>query len=263
MVDRGGAVVGGGEDGGLAGRVVIVTGAGTGIGRAVAELLLERGGRAVVVGRRESVLRELAADHDSDRVDVVVADLAQPGAAAEVVAAATDRFGAVHGVVNNAGLARFAALEEASDRDFERMLAINVRAPAALIRAALPQLRKDRGAVVNVSSVGGALAMPGRSFYGAGKAALNSLTRSLARELAPDVRVNAVLPGPVDTPMWDDMGLDGPGSDALRAGLLAATPLGRFGRPDEIAGWVCHLLDPLASGWVTGALIPVDGGRTC
>lgn len=104
--------------------------------------------------------------------------------------------------------------------------------------------------------------MPGRSFYGASKAALNSLTRSLARELAPDVRVNAVLPGPVDTPMWSDLGLDPEQAASLRSSLLAATPMGRFGRPDEVARWVCGLLDPELSGWITGALIAVDGGRT-
>ncbi|MFI9530637.1 SDR family NAD(P)-dependent oxidoreductase [Micromonospora rosaria] len=246
---------------GIAGRTVIVTGAGTGMGRAIAEHLLARDATVVAVGRREAALRRLTAAGDH-RVEVIATDITRPGAAEHIVAAATARFGTVHGLVNNAGLARFAALDTATDDDFDRLLATNVRAPAALIRAALPHLRQHRGAVVNVSSVGGVLAMPGRSLYGASKAALNSLTRSLARELAPDVRVNAVLPGPVDTPMWDDMGLDTAASAALRSSLLAATPLGRFGQPAEVAGWVCGLLDPEFSGWITGALIPVDGGRT-
>nr|WP_171116168.1 MULTISPECIES: SDR family oxidoreductase [Streptomyces] len=249
------------RDDGIAGRTVIVTGAGTGLGRAITEHLLARGANVAAVGRREAALRELTGGGD-ERVEVIATDITRPGAAEHVVAAATARFGTVHGLVNNAGLARFAPLETASDEDFDGLLATNVRAPAALIRAALPHLRKERGAVVNVSSVGGVLAMPGRSFYGASKAALNSLTRSLARELAPDVRVNAVLPGPVDTPMWDDMGLDAGESASLRSSLLAATPMGRFGRPVEVAGWVCGLLDPEFSGWITGALIPVDGGRT-
>ncbi|MYV89746.1 SDR family oxidoreductase, partial [Streptomyces sp. SID1034] len=134
--------------------------------------------------------------------------------------------------------------------------------PVHLIRAALPELRERQGAVVNVSSVGGALAMPGRSLYGATKAALNSLTRSLARELAPRVRVNAILPGPVDTPMYGDLGLDERATRDLVADMVEATPLGRFGTPDDIAGWVCNLLDPEASGWVTGALVAIDGGRS-
>ncbi|WP_329791957.1 SDR family oxidoreductase [Lentzea sp. DG1S-22] len=249
------------EGRGNADRTIIVTGAGTGMGRAVADHLLKLGANVTVVGRREAPLRELS-DCRDDRVEAVVVDITRPGAPEHVVATAVARFGTVHGLVNNAGLARFAPLDEASDTDFERLLATNVRAPAALIRAALPHLRRERGAVVNVSSVGGALAMPGRSFYGASKAALNSLTRSLARELAPDVRVNAILPGPVDTPMWSDMGLDGEHADSLRSSLLTATPMGRFGEPDEVAKWICCLLDPGFAGWITGALIPVDGGRT-
>lgn len=246
---------------GLADRTVIVTGAGTGMGRAVTEQLLARGANVAAVGRREAPLSQLV-ERGGERVEVVAADITRAGMADHIVAVAIARFGAVHGLVNNAGLARFAPLEKASDGDFGELLATNVRAPATMIRAALPYLRAERGAVVNVSSVGGVLAMPGRSFYGASKAALNSLTRSLARELAPDVRVNAVLPGPVDTPMWKDMGLDSDQSAALRSSLLAATPMGRFGHPVEVAGWVCALLDPDFSGWITGALIPVDGGRT-
>jgi NAD(P)-dependent dehydrogenase (short-subunit alcohol dehydrogenase family) len=165
-------------------------------------------------------------------------------------------------VVNNAGLARFGKLDEIDLSEFEDMLRINVRAPAELIRCALPQLRRNRGSVVNVTSVAGVLSMPGRSFYGASKAALNSLTKSLARELAPDVRINAILPGPVDTPMWSELGLSDAGTQSLRTDLMASTPMGRFGGGDEIARWVCLLLDTEVSGWVTGALIPVDGGRT-
>lgn len=245
----------------LAGRSIVVTGAATGIGRGIAECLLGSGARLTVVGRREGPLRELA-DQYGDAVAVVARDICSAGAANEVVAVATDRFGTLDDVVNNAGLARFGALESIDLAEFDAMFAVNVRAPAELIRCALPQLRAHRGSVVNVSSVGGVLSMPGRSFYGATKAALNSLTRSLARELAPDVRVNAILPGPVDTPMWTGTGLDEAGMQQLRVDLTSSTPMGRFGEEAELGRWVCALLDPELSGWVTGALIPVDGGRT-
>ncbi len=248
---------------GLAGRTVIVTGAGSGIGRAVARRLLELGANVVTTGRRQTTLYELNQfDPWGKRLTVVAGDVTRTGAAEELVNVAVARTGRLYGLVNNAGLARFAPLEKAPDADLERMLQINVQAPAALIRAALPHLRAENGTVVNMSSVGGALAMPNRSLYGASKAALNSLTRSLAQELAPTVRVNAILPGPVDTPMWDDMGLDPAASAELHSSLLASTPMGRFGRPGEVAGWVTALLDPVMSGWITGALIPVDGGRT-
>ncbi|MFI1190973.1 SDR family NAD(P)-dependent oxidoreductase [Streptomyces californicus] len=245
----------------LAGTSVVVTGAATGIGLGITECLLKAGAGVTVVGRREEPLRDLAGRF-GDAVAWLPQDVAAPGAAERIVAAALDGFGRVDAVVNNAGLARFGPLEEADPAQFEAMFAVNVRAPAELIRHALPHLRANRGSVVNISSVGGALSMPGRSFYGATKAALNSLTRSLARELAPDVRVNAVLPGPVDTPMWSETGLDEAGTEQLRTGLVAATPMGRFGEGTEIGRWVSLLLDPDTSGWVTGALIPVDGGRT-
>ncbi|WP_406408577.1 SDR family oxidoreductase [Streptomyces halstedii] len=240
---------------------VVITGAATGIGRGITECVLKSGAGVTAVGRREEPLRELK-DRYGDAVTVVAEDVSAPGAAERIVAAATEAFGRLDAVVNNAGLARFGELETTDPAQFDAMLAVNVRAPAELIRCALPQLRAHRGSVVNISSVGGALSMPGRAFYGASKAALNSLTRSLARELAPDVRVNAVMPGPVDTPMWHETGLDGAGTEHLRVGLLASTPMGRFGQDTEIGRWVSLLIDPEVSGWVTGALIPVDGGRT-
>ncbi|MFD8936780.1 SDR family NAD(P)-dependent oxidoreductase [Streptomyces sp. NPDC059578] len=246
---------------GLVGRSVIVTGAGSGIGADIARFAAERGALLTVVGRREQPLKELAALIDGP-VLVVGEDLTEPGAAARAVDAAVARYGRLDGVVNNAGTARFARLEDADPADLDAMFALHVRAPAAVVRHALPELRARHGAVVNVSSVGGVLAMPGRSFYGASKAALNSLTRSLARELSPDVRVNAVLPGPVDTPMWHEAGMSAAQTAALRDTLLAATPMGRFGEGHEIARSVCFLLDPEQSGWTTGALLPVDGGRT-
>ncbi|MFC9947376.1 SDR family NAD(P)-dependent oxidoreductase [Streptomyces pratensis] len=245
----------------LAGKSVVVTGAATGIGRGITECLLKAGACVTAVGRREEPLRDLV-DRYGDAVVAVAQDICVPGAAEQVVAAATGGFGSLDAVVNNAGLARFGRLDAIDPALFDEMFAVNVRAPAELIRCALPQLRACRGSAVNVSSVGGVLSMPGRAFYGATKAALNSLTRSLARELAPDVRVNAVMPGPVDTPMWDETGLDGAGTQQMRVDLLASTPMGRFGEGADIGRWVCTLLDPELSGWVTGALIPVDGGRT-
>ncbi|WP_197321917.1 SDR family NAD(P)-dependent oxidoreductase [Saccharomonospora sp. NB11] len=245
----------------LAGKSVIVTGAGTGIGLGITETLLADGANVTVVGRREEPLRTLA-DKYGDAVNVVTQDVSAPGAGERIVAAATRAFGGVDSVVNNAGLARFGRLDTIDPDLFDAMFAVNVKAPAELIRCALPQLKAHHGSVVNISSVGGALSMPGRSFYGATKAALNSLTRSLARELAPDVRVNALMPGPVDTPMWNETGLDAAGTDRLRDELTASTPMGRFGRGEEIGTWVRLLLDPDVSGWVTGAVVPVDGGRT-
>lgn len=252
----------------LARRTVLVTGAGSGIGSAVAVRAAAEGARVALVGRRAERLKETAAlaDRATDgaaRTLVVADDVSTQQGAHRVAALVTESFGGLDGLVNNAGTARFAPLEEAECADLDAMLATHVRGPAMLTQGCLKALRAGGGSVVNVSSVGGAVAMPGRALYGASKAALNHLTRSLAVELAPRVRVNCVLPGPVETPMYDDLGLDAHQTSALRDGLLRATPMGRFGTPDEVARWVCALLDEEKAGWITGALLPVDGGRTC
>lgn len=242
---------------------LVVTGGGSGIGAAVVMRAAGMGADVLAVGRRLDRLSRTADQAHgpgSGRVVPFVADIAEPAAAATVAAAAGERLGGVYALVNNAGHARFDSLEAADPEDLQQMLGTNVVGPAALIQALLPQLRASRGCVVNVSSVGGALAMPGRSFYGASKAALNSLTRSLAVELAPEVRVNAVLPGPVDTQMWGDAA--GDDTQALRERVIGGTPMARFGEPDEVAAWVCHLIDPATAGWITGSLVSVDGGRT-
>ncbi|MEV8378892.1 SDR family oxidoreductase [Kribbella sp. NPDC056861] len=245
----------------ISGRSVIVTGAGSGIGRAIAEHLAGAGALVTIAGRREAALKETAAGIEAE-VAIVAADVGAPGSSDKIVAAAVEQFGRLDGLVNNAGLARFGRIEEIDTADLDAMWAVNVRGPAQLIRSAVPHLRAVKGSIVNVSSVAGALSMPGRSFYGASKAALNSLTRSLARELAPEVRINAILPGPVDTPMWQDLGLTEEQTATLHDNLLAGTPMGRFGEGDEVARWVSCLLDPDFAGWITGVLLPVDGGRT-
>ncbi|GGO94255.1 SDR family NAD(P)-dependent oxidoreductase [Wenjunlia tyrosinilytica] len=251
----------------LAGKAVLITGAGSGIGSATAVRAARRGAAVALVGRRAEALEHTAAQvreavGEGSRVAVLAGDVGKAPEVERVVAAAAEHFGRIDGLVNNAGTARFSALEDARIDELDTMLDTHLRGPVLLIQACLPHLRRSGGSVVNVSSVGGVLSLPGRSLYGASKAALNHLTRSLARELAPAVRVNAVLPGPVETPMYDDLGLDADGVDELREGLLSATPMGRFGRPEEIAEWVCLLLDEESSAWVTGALLPVDGGRT-
>ncbi len=189
-------------------------------------------------------------------------DVTASEAPARIVETAVRRLGRVDGLVNNAGLARFGALECSRDDDIAAMVAVNLLAPLLLVRAATDPLRAAHGAVVNVSSIGGVVATPGRAAYGATKAAVNHLTRSLARELAPGIRVNAVLPGPVDTPMYGDLGIDDDAAARLRDEMIRTTPAGRMGVPGEVARWVCHLLDR-QSAWVTGSLVTIDGGRSC
>lgn len=243
-----------------AARCYLVTGAGSGIGRAIAVGLADSGAMVIAVGRRRTPLDDLAAEHPM--VVPVATDVTDPSAPARLAAVVRSHCDALDGLVNCAGLARFAPLPDAGLDQLDAMYAVNLRAPVALTQALLAPLRLAAGCVLNVSSIGGVLAMPGRALYGATKAALNSLTRSLAHELAPHIRVNALVPGAVDTPMYDDLGLDEPQTEQLRAGLLSTTPMGRFGTPEEVARWADLILDPDRSGWMTGALVTVDGGRS-
>lgn len=249
------------------GAVAVVTGAGSGLGRCLAVSLAADKNALVLVGRRAERLdatREQCVEAGAapDDVLAVPADLSDPGAAAHVVALARERFSGIDMLVNNAGLARFGPLEDTGIETFVQLFMTNVAGPAALIREAAPLLRGARGSVVNVGSIGGLLAVPDRAFYGASKAALHHLTRSLARELAPEIRVNAVLPGAIDTEMYEDLGLDENATRRLREEMIRTTPLGRMGRPEDVVPWIRMLLGP-AGSWMTGTLLVVDGGRSC
>lgn len=242
--------------------VVIVTGAGSGLGRGLALSLGAKGNRLVLVGRgKERLLDTRAALGDADCL-VLPADVGEDGAAERIVGRALDTFGRLDAVVNNAGLSRMAGLDRLALAEAEAMVRTNLLGPTFLIRHAIEPLRATRGTVLNVGSIGGLLAMPSRALYGASKAALHHLTRSLARELAPDIRVNAVLPGAIDTPMYDDLGATPEQVAGLRREMVATTPLGRMGTPEDVVPWIEHLLGP-AGRWVTGSLFVIDGGRSC
>jgi NAD(P)-dependent dehydrogenase (short-subunit alcohol dehydrogenase family) len=243
----------------VAGRTALVTGGGSGIGRAVAVELARRGMDVLIVGRRREALAATAEAHPA--IGYQVGNVSAPADITEMVAAARElgRPGRIDVLVNNAGIGRPAPLGEIEPDMAQRLWATNVLGPTMLAQQALPFLLESRGTVINISSTFGAKPAPGISMYGATKAALEQLTRSWALELAPrGVRVNAVAPGPVQSEALERMGLSPAEIAQVKATEQDRIPLGRRGRPEEVARWVAHLADPAI--WVTGQVIGVDGG---
>jgi NAD(P)-dependent dehydrogenase (short-subunit alcohol dehydrogenase family) len=239
-------------------RIVAVTGAGSGIGRATARAFAAESAHVFAIGRRTEPLKETAAGHD--RITPLTADSTAEGEPERIVQVVLETHGRLDVLVNNAGIVRSGVLGTVTPEMIAAQLATNLVAPILLAQAALSLLETSGGVIVNVSTSVGQRAWPGNSVYAATKTALELLTRSWAVELAPQgIRVVAVAPGAIDTLIGEHQGLTPERMAAVRKWQVAHTPLGRIGRPEEVAWAITKLAAPAAS-FVTGVVLPVDGG---
>ncbi|MDH3212612.1 MAG: SDR family oxidoreductase [Myxococcales bacterium] len=247
----------------LMGKAAIVTGAGTGVGRATS-LALARRGCAVLLNysRSQEAAEKAAAEVSALGVKGVPhrCDVADDAACRAMVETAVREFGRLDLLVNNAGTTSFiphAELERVSDDDWDRILAVNLKGPFQMVRAARPAIEASGGGeVVNVSSIAGIIGIGSSIPYAASKAALNNLTLTLARVLAPKIRVNAVAPGFI-AGAWLKAGL-GPVYDVIKQGMEQRAALGKVCEAEDVADAILSLV--AGSDLVTGHVLPVDGG---
>lgn len=248
-------------------KVVIVTGASSGIGRATAVGFAHAGATVAAVGRDASTLESVIAEcsHEGRRAIAIAADLTSPSGPDDVVRRTVERFGGIDVVVNAAGIIAMGASDNTPDDVWDRVMDLNVRAPFRLMRAAFPYVKERRGAIVNVSSVNGQRVFPNLAAYNTSKAALDQLTRCAAIDWAPHgVRVNAVNPGVTVTNLHRRSGMSEDAYAAFLARSKETHPLGRPGQAGEIAALILFLASDVAE-WITGETIAIDGGRhlTC
>ncbi len=241
----------------LSGKVALVTGASQGIGEAIAQQLAQQGALVVCAARTEAKLQKVVAaiQEAGGKADHVVMDLASSESVRAAVAAVVERHGAIHILVNNAGITRDKLLIQMKEEDFTAVIDTNLKGAWTAIQAATKPMIKQRwGRIINITSVVGQMGNAGQSNYVAAKAGLMGLTKSVARELASrNVTANAIAPGYIATEMTTGL------SDEVKAEFTKTIPLGRMGTPADIASAVVFLASDEAA-YVTGQVLSVNGG---
>ncbi len=248
-------------------KTVIVTGAGSGIGRAAALLFAENGGTVLAVGRDEEKLNSLRDETDgkTGTVKICLADLREDIQIDGFFKTVTENFSQIDVLINAAGIIANGNIENTALDDWDQMMNINLRAVFNMMRKCIPHLEKTKGNIVNVSSVAGTRAFPNILAYCVSKAATDQLTRCSALELAPKgIRVNAVNPGVVVTNLHKRGGMETGQYANFLEHSKTTHPIGRVGEPEEVAELIYYLASEKA-GWITGATYEIDGGRaqTC
>ncbi|AZV77169.1 SDR family oxidoreductase [Parasedimentitalea marina] len=241
------------------GKVAIVTGGSSGIGKATARALADQGARVLVTGRNAEKLSEMAAANDA--IKTLQADSAARDSGMQIVQAALDHWGRLDLIVNNSGAGQPMPMEGYDAEIMANMSAVNIIAPSQLVQAGRAALRETKGAIVNIGTAVSRNAVPMIAHYAATKAALEHLTQSWAMELAKDgIRVNAIAPGPVKSgALTGMMGMPPELALQIEDQEAAQVPLGRRGVPADIVPWILRL-GSSQNAWLTGQILTVDGG---
>ena len=244
----------------LKGKIGIVTGAGSGIGRACAIALASEGARVALVGRRRDRIEEVA-HRIGDSAFAIPADVSKTSEISRLIDTTVSHFGGLNFLLNNAGGLHVGNAEQITEELWDHTFNVNVRAVWLLSRAALPHMRKaGAGSIINVASTLGIVGAHNRAAYAPSKGAVVLLTKSMAIDHGSEnIRVNAICPSFVETDLTVAVIGQAPDPAAVRRERTAAHPIGRLGRPEDIAGLAVYLASD-ESSWVTGAVLPVDGG---
>lgn len=249
----------------LAGKVALITGGGTGIGRETALAFAREGASVAVAARRVEKLKETV--NEIERLGgkglAIECDITSAESVDRAVRATKERFGRLNVLVNNAGIVHVSTVERISEEDWDRVMTVNIKGPFLMSRAVLPEFRKaGGGAIVNIGSVLGLVAVKDRAAYCASKGGVTMLTKAMAVDHAQEnIRVNCICPSIVETELVRGVFDETEQGQALRKSRIATIPLGRIGSPKDVAEMAVFLASE-ESSWLTGAAIPLDGGLT-
>ena len=247
----------------LVGKVALITGGGTGIGRAIALAFVREGAKVAVAGRRKEKLEETLREVEKlgGRGLAIVCDVARAKDGERAVKETAKAFGQLNVLVNNAGVLHAATIEGTSEDQWDNLMTINLKGPFLMCKAALPEFRKaGGGTIVNVGSVLGLVAMKDRAAYCASKGGVSLLTKAMALDHAHEnVRSNCICPSIVETELVQGLFAASEEGRALRKARIGQIPLGRMGRPEDVAELAVFLASE-ESSWLTGAAVPLDGG---
>jgi len=243
-------------------RVAILTGAASGIGAETVRLFLEAGACVVGVDQQQLAVPPALAERFPARVRAVTGDVALEATAEAFTRAAVDSFGRIDILINNAGVAVVKPIHEHTPEEWDRVMNVNVKSIYWAARHVIPVMKRQGGVILNTGSISGVVGLPLQGAYGPSKGAVVEMSRQMAIDYARDnIRVNAVCPGTVDTPLVRKAAVDSGDVDAFMKGLLEAHPIGRIASPEEIAQFFLFLASDNAR-FITGAVLMIDGGFT-